>query len=339
MADSGRVLAHAMQRVAVLMGGQSAEREISIRSGQGVLAALRENGVDAIAFDPADKPIGDLAGLGLDACFICLHGRFGEDGTVQGALELMRIPYTGSSVLASALAMDKALTKQVWAGLGIPTPQFVELTDGESLVSDANRSRLEALGTPLAVKPAREGSSLGFTRVNDRAALGAALSKALQFDRSALVEQFIAGREFTVALLDEPGGGSVRALPVVEICAPGGDYGYDNKYFGDETKYLCPAPIDRDLTEQMQALSCRAFEALGCEGWARVDILLDQRTNTPVLLEINTSPGMTDHSLVPMAAREAGMTYGALVMQILATARLKTEMPPSGRGAGDPSDG
>jgi len=318
MADRGRVSSHGMQRVAVLMGGRSAEREISLRSGQGVLAALRANGVDAIAFDPAEQPIGNLAGLGLDACFICLHGRFGEDGTVQGALELMRVPYTGSSVLASALAMDKPLTKQIWMGLGIPTPQFVELVDAVSLDSEANRSRLEALGIPLAVKPAREGSSLGFTRVNEREGLGAALSKALQFDRSALVEQFVTGREFTVALLDEPGGGSVQALPVVEICAPGGDYGYDNKYFGDETKYLCPAPVDRALTEQMQSLSCRAFNALGCEGWARVDILLDEETNTPMLLEINTSPGMTDHSLVPMAAREAGMPYDRLVMQILA---------------------
>jgi D-alanine-D-alanine ligase len=299
---------------------------------------LRANGVDAIAFDPAERPIGDLAGLGLDACFICLHGRFGEDGTVQGALELMRIPYTGSSVLASALAMDKVLTKQVWMGLGIPTPQFIELVGRESLTSEANRSRLEGLGTPLAVKPAREGSSLGFTKVIDREALGAAISKAMQFDRSALVEQFIAGREFTVALLHEPGAGSVRALPVVEICAPGGDYGYDNKYFGDETKYVCPAPIDQALTQQMQTLSRRAFEALGCEGWARVDILLDEATNTPVLLEINTSPGMTDHSLVPMAAREAGMTYDALVMHILGTARLKTEMPRSGLGAGDGAD-
>jgi len=338
LADRGRASTNAMQRVAVLMGGVSAEREISIRSGQGVLEALRSKGVEAMAFDLAQRPIGDLAGLGLDACFICLHGRFGEDGTVQGALELMRIPYTGSSVLASALAMDKPLTKRVWTGLGIPTPEFVELVAGESLASDANRPRLEALGMPLAVKPAREGSSLGFTRVNEREALGAAVSKALQFDRSALIEQFITGREFTVALLDEPGGGSVRALPVVEICAPEGDYGYANKYFGDATKYLCPAPIDRALTEQMQALSCKAFAALGCEGWARVDILLDQKSNVPMLLEINTSPGMTDHSLVPMAAREAGMPYDALVMQILSTARLKTEMPPSAGRTADGAD-
>jgi len=323
------------ERIAVLMGGRSAEREISLRSGQGVLQALQKSGCDAIAFDPAERPLTELGQLGVHRAFIALHGRYGEDGTVQGALELLGIPYTGSGVLASALAMDKLMTKRVWQSHGIPTPPFVALrsadwraaVDAQAQTSDAallsDLSRLLApLGLPLAVKPAHEGSSLGFRRLDRLQDALDAVRTAGRYDDAVVAEAFVQGREFTVALLGGGPLGPVRALPVIEIVAPEGNYDYQHKYFGTETRYLCPAPLDSATTEMMQRLSEAAFTALGCEGWARVDILWNGK-DSPTLLELNTSPGMTDHSLVPMAAAQAGLDYAALVREILAGARLK----------------
>lgn len=307
-----------MSRVAVLMGGQSAEREISLRSGEGVLRALLAKGVDAFAFDPAERPLHDLVKEGVNKAFISLHGRYGEDGCVQGALELLGIAYTGSGVTASALAMDKLMTKRVWMTHGIPTPAFAQASDGSTA------ELVKALGLPLAVKPSREGSSLGFTKIESEPELAEAIARARHFDDEVVVETFVTGREFTVALLQEPGG-RARALDVIEIIAPKGNYDYQNKYFGDATRYECPAAISPELADLMKALSCKAFNVLGCEGWARVDILWDDKTPNaqPQLLELNTSPGMTDHSLVPMAARESGLGYEDLVLTILKTARLK----------------
>ncbi len=308
----------ALGRVAVLMGGESAEREISLRSGAGVLAALQRSGVNAFAFDPAERGLHELQDESVDRVFIALHGRFGEDGTVQGALELMKIPYTGSGVLASALALDKPMTKRIWRTFDLPTPLF------EMLGPDMDpHAVVAALGLPIAVKPAIEGSSLGFSKVNETAELHDAYTLACRYDQQVIAEAFISGREFTCAVL-ETAPGRVQALPVIEIVAPKGEYDYQNKYFGTATKYLCPAPISASLESQMRDLSVQAFQALGCKGWARADLMLDAELG-PTLLEINTAPGMTDHSLVPMAARQAGITYEQLVMQVAAGASLKLE--------------
>jgi D-alanine-D-alanine ligase len=306
------------QRVAVLMGGRSAEREISLRSGQGVLSALLRKGVDAFAFDPAHRGLTELVDERVDAVFIALHGRYGEDGTVQGALELLDIPYTGSGVLASALAMDKIVTKQVWSHQGIPTPAFLSVTP-ETTAEQA----IATVGLPMAVKPGSEGSSLGFTKVETQALFATAVAKASQYDDRVLAEAFVCGREFTVALLGGGALGPVDALPVIEIRAPAGNYDFQNKYFGQETQYDCPANCPAEVAQTMQRLSEQAFMALGCEGWARVDLLWTEG-ETPTLLEINTSPGMTDHSLVPMAAAAVGLPYDDLVLRILQGARLKS---------------
>lgn len=306
-----------MGRVAVLMGGESAEREISLRSGHGVLQALQRSGVDAFAFDPATRGLHELINEGVDRVFLALHGRFGEDGTVQGALEWLKIPYTGSGVMASAIAMDKAMTKRIWSSFDIPTPRFAQVdahTDLHQLVRD--------LGLPIAIKPSREGSSIGFTKVIAEDQLKAAIAHALEFDAHVIAESFITGREFTCALLDTEAPGLPTALPVIEIVAPQGNYDFQNKYFGDATKYLCPAPLDAKTTALMQSLSVQAYQRLGCEGWARVDVLWNG-TDQPMLLEINTTPGMTDHSLVPMAAAQMGLNYQDLVLRILSGARLK----------------
>lgn len=306
-------------RVAVLSGGESAEREISLRSGEGVLAAMKRRGVEAFGFDPARQSLQALKDASVDRVFIALHGRYGEDGTVQGALELLKIPYTGSGVMASSLAMDKAMTKRIWRYGGLPTPDFMMLCEGFRAAEVVER-----LGLPIAVKPAMEGSSLGFSRVDQADGLAVALAGAQQYDDAVIAEQFIAGREFTCALLQDSSG-RVQALPVIEIVAPQGRYDYQNKYFGDATRYLCPAPLDAEVAQRMQALSVAAFEAIGCAGWARVDLMWDDSAE-PMLLEINTSPGMTDHSLVPMAAREAGMDYDELVIRIALQASLKLEV-------------
>ncbi|HKO87954.1 MAG TPA: D-alanine--D-alanine ligase [Burkholderiales bacterium] len=294
-----------MGKVAVLLGGPSSEREISLMSGQAVLQALRSQGVDAHAFDPAARPLADLALEGFDRVFIALHGRFGEDGTVQGALETMSIPYTGSGVMASALAMDKWRTKLLWLQGGLPTPSYRVLTaksDWAQVMND--------LGASVMVKPAHEGSSIGITKASDAQSLAAAYEAAAKLDSLVIAEQFIAGAELTAAVLGD------QALPLVRIEAPSGNYDYQNKYFTDEVRYHCPAGLPPALEARIQAVAVDAFRLLGCRGWARADVMLDAN-DEPWLLEMNTSPGMTSHSLVPMAAREAGIAFEELCLRIL----------------------
>jgi D-alanine-D-alanine ligase len=302
-------------KVAVLMGGRSAEREISLRSGSGVLAALRRRGVDAHPFDPAERRLDELARDGFARVFIALHGRFGEDGTVQGALELLGLPYTGSGVMASAVAMDKVFTKRIWLSHGLPTPAFEVLHRGDVL-----RELPDRLGLPLILKPPHEGSTIGISKVSGYSEIAEAFELAARYDDTVLAEQFIRGRELTVAILGR--GADAVALPVIEIQAPGGNYDFQNKYFGDATRYLCPAPLAPDTEREVRRIAVEAYRALDCEGWARADLMLDAG-DRPWLLEMNTSPGMTDHSLVPMAAKAVGMDYDSLVMRILASARLK----------------
>lgn len=303
-------------KVAVLFGGTSAEREISLRSGSGVLAALKRAGVNAYAFDPAADDLARLRRESFDAAFIALHGRYGEDGTIQGALELMRIPYTGSGVMASAIAMDKVYTKRIWITHGLPTPRFVVVRRGDVL-----RDLPDELGLPLIMKPPHEGSTIGITKVAGYSEVAEAFELAAKYDDEVLAEEFITGRELTVAILGT--GKDARALPIIEIRAPEGNYDYQNKYFTNDTKYLCPAPIEEALSQEIQRIALASYHALGCEGWARADLMLRSSDQKPFLLEINTSPGMTDHSLVPMAAKAVGISYEDLVLQVLASARLK----------------
>ena len=308
----------ALGKVGVLFGGRSAEREISLISGSGVLQALQSKGVDAHAFDPAERSLAELAAEKFDRVFIALHGRYGEDGTLQGALELLGIPYTGSGVMASSVGMDKVTTKIVWLAAGVPTPKYVTIAAGADIDADAI---VAELGLPLIVKPPLEGSTIGITKVVDAAGLQAAVELARQYDKVVLVEQFIQGREFSVPVLGT--GPTARALPIVEIVAPEGNYDYQNKYFTDDTKYHCPAPLDAATTAAIQAHVVNAYRALGCEGWSRIDVLLRESDNQPFLLEVNTSPGMTTHSLVPMAARAEGTSYEDLCVDILRSASLK----------------
>jgi D-alanine-D-alanine ligase len=301
-------------KVAVLMGGASAEREVSLMSGQGVLQALRSLGVDAHAFDPAERELGELRREGVQRCFIALHGRFGEDGTVQGALELLGLPYTGSGVMASALAMDKVMTKRIWRAEGLPTPAWQQVDSAE-----ATAQAFAALGAPMIVKPAREGSTIGLTKVTQASQCEQAYTLAAGHDPLVLCEQFIAGDEVTVPLLGS--GDAARALPVIRIVAPGGNYDYHSKYFSDETRYLVPCGLPEGEEAAIQALALRAYRLLGCRGWGRVDVMIDAKTRAPYLLEINTSPGMTGHSLVPMSAQAAGMSYPELCLEILRQAR------------------
>ena len=307
-------------KVAVLMGGRSSEREVSIMSGSGVLEALRARGVDAHAFDPSQRPLDDLVREGFERAFITLHGRYGEDGTVQGALELLGIPYTGSGVMASAIAMDKVYTKRIWLTHDLPTPGFLMARSGADV-----HSAVQRFGMPLAVKPSREGSTIGFTKLVSTDQCEAAYSIARRHDDDVLCEQFIDGRELTVAILGA--GEQAQALPVIEIIAPAGNYDYQNKYFRDDTRYECPANLPQALSQQIRDIALAAFHAIGCEGWARVDVMLRRSDDEPFLLEINTSPGMTGHSLVPMAARAQGLSYEDLCLQVLASARLKTGEP------------
>lgn len=306
-------------KVAVLMGGVSAEREISLKSGSMVLMALNRQGVHAFAFDPADRSLADLVSGGYERVFIALHGRFGEDGTVQGALEMLRVPYTGAGVQASAIAIDKIATKRIWQHLGLATPAF-ELIDG---AGDAAKA-WQTLGGPCVVKPVREGSTLGLSKVMRADDMAGAWRLAAGFHDQVMAEQCVVGREVTVTILGT--GKNARALPVIEIRAPGGNYDYQHKYFTDDTEYLCPAPLPAELTAQIQQISLAAFNAIGCEGWARVDLMLDDQSQ-PWLLELNTSPGMTDHSLVPMSAAAEDMSYDELVYEILASASLKVSLP------------
>jgi len=310
--------AKALGKVGVLFGGRSAEREISLISGSGVLQALQSKGIDAHAFDPAERSLAELAAEQFDRVFIALHGRYGEDGTLQGALELLGIPYTGSGVMASSVGMDKVTTKIVWLAAGVPTPKYITIAAGAGVDADAI---VAELGLPLIVKPPLEGSTIGITKVVDAAGLQAAVDLARQYDKVVLVEQFIQGREFSVPVLGT--GPTARALPIVEIVAPEGNYDYQNKYFTDDTKYHCPAPLDAATTAAIQAHVVNAYRALGCEGWSRIDVLLRESDNQPFLLEVNTSPGMTTHSLVPMAARAEGTSYEDLCVDILRSASLK----------------
>jgi D-alanine-D-alanine ligase len=325
------------EKVAVLMGGHSMERDISLMSGEGVLTALRSSGVDAHPFDPATRPLQELVVQGFGRAFIALHGRLGEDGTVQGALEMLGIPYTGSGVMASALAMDKVMTKRVWSALGLRTPESVVLepSDLQALsaqtmdLSDALKALLQRigqqLGYPLIVKPPHEGSSIGVSRVMDLAQFEQAVRLAHQYDDQVLCEQFIQGHELTCPLVGS--SQETLALPVVKIEAPEGDYDFENKYFTDSVKYACPSGLPLEMEREIQALSRAAYLALGCRGWGRADLMWCEKRQVPYLLEMNTSPGMTSHSLVPMSAKVAGLSYEALCLKILSLAQLGTQAP------------
>jgi len=297
-------------KVAVLLGGKSAEREVSLKSGGMVLAALRKKGVDAHPFDPKEKDLLELVKERFQRVFIALHGGFGEDGTVQGVLEWLGIPYTGSGVLASALAMDKVRTKRLWAAEGLPTAPYAVLGKDTNLKAVAKK-----LGVPLFVKPASEGSSVGMTKVKKAGDLEEAYALAVNYDPVVIAEKFIDGAELTVAILGE------RVLPIIRIETPREFYDYEAKYIANDTRYLIPCGVSEKKEKELQAICLKAFRALGCRGWGRVDLMLDKR-GRPYLLEVNTSPGMTDHSLVPMAARAVGISYEDLCVQVLEMAHV-----------------
>lgn len=297
-------------KVGVLLGGRSAEREVSLISGKAVLAALERSGVDAHAFDPRERSLGELAEQRFDRVFIALHGRFGEDGTIQGALEYLGIPYTGSGVAASAIAMDKWRTKLLWLQAGLPTPPYALLT-GDSDFDAIVRQ----LGTPIFVKPANEGSSIGIGKANNAAELKSAYQNAARFDSVVLAERFIAGMEVQIPILGD------QALPSIHIETPREFYDYEAKYLADDTRYNCPSGLPAAQESELTELTLRAFKVLGCRGWGRADLMVDAEGNA-YLLEMNTIPGMTDHSLVPMGARAAGISFDELVLKILEQARV-----------------
>ncbi|HYX66597.1 MAG TPA: D-alanine--D-alanine ligase [Burkholderiales bacterium] len=297
-------------KVAVLLGGRSAEREVSLKSGAMVVKALQSRGVDAAPFDPAERGLEELAREKFARVFIALHGRFGEDGTVQGVLEWLGIPYTGSGVLASALAMDKLRTKRIWQAEKLPTPPYAVLDKTTDL-----RAVAKKLGLPLMVKPASEGSSIGMSKVRSAAALDEAYALAANYDRVVLAEKFIEGTELTVGILGE------RVLPIIKLETPRDFYDYQAKYVADDTRYIVPCGLSEAKEKSLQALCMSAFRTLGCAGWGRVDLMLDRR-GRPYLLEVNTAPGMTDHSLVPMAARAVGISYEDLCLRILEGAHV-----------------
>jgi len=309
----------ALGKVAVLMGGRSAEREISLMSGTGVLAALTSRGVDAHAFDPAERDLGELRREGFQRCFITLHGRHGEDGTVQGALELLGIPYTGPGVLASAIAMDKVMTKRMWIAEGLPTPRYVCLQPEHQSREDV-RAVPDVLGLPLFVKPPREGSSIGVTKVRGYSDMQDAVALSVRYDPDVLCEEFIEGEEVTCPVLGT--GEQARALPVIRIVAPDGAYDYQNKYFTDEVRYHCPSGLPPAEEREIQRIVLASYRTLGCRGWGRADLMIRASDRKPFLLEINTSPGMTSHSLVPMSAKAAGLSYEDLCLTLIASAEL-----------------
>ncbi|MGJ7510680.1 D-alanine--D-alanine ligase [Variovorax sp. GT1P44] len=315
----------AFGKVAVLFGGSSAEREISIMSGTGVLEALRSRGVDAHAFDPAVRELSDLKREGFQRCFVVLHGRHGEDGTVQGALELLGIPYTGSGVMASSVAMDKVMTKRIWHADGLPTPRYVRLAFDQQSREQINAVP-DVLGLPLIVKPPREGSSIGVTKVVGYSQMQDAVALAIRYDTDVLCEEFIEGEEVTCAVLGS--GLDAVALPVVRISAPEGAYDYQNKYFTDDVKYHCPSGLAGDEEQEIRRITLAAYHQLGCRGWGRADLMIRASDRKPFLLEMNTSPGMTTHSLVPMSARAAGIDYEDLCLRVLATATLDSGSAP-----------
>lgn len=304
-------------KVGVLYGGISAEREVSLMSGAGVHQALCQLGVDAHLFDTQSQSLAELAQAGFDRVFIALHGRYGEDGTLQGALELLHIPYTGSGPMASAVAMDKVMTKRIWLQHGLPTPDFAVLKTTQDLVGLADR-----LPMPFIMKPAHEGSTVGFSRIDQVDQIEPAYALAAKFDRAVLAERFIQGRELTVPVIGS--GEQARSLPIIEIAAPNGNYDFENKYYTNDTQYFCPAPLDNALSETIREYARLAYLAVGCEGWGRVDFMLDA-DNQPWLLEVNTSPGMTSHSLVPMAAKAEGTSYEQLCLQLIQAADLKLQ--------------
>ena len=313
--DLAQVNVSKLGKVGVLLGGKSGEREISLMSGKGVLEALLSKGVDAHAFDTGEQSIADLAAQQFDRVFIALHGRFGEDGTMQGVLEQLSIPYTGSGVLASALAIDKQATKRLWSSFALATPKFQMLSaasNWDAVVQD--------LGLPIIVKPAREGSSLGLSKVTVAADLPKAFELAAKLDRDVMAEQCIIGEELTCPIVGE--GADAQALPVIRIVAPDSNYDYHNKYFSDDTQYMCPTGLDLAIEKRVQDLALAAYQALGCRGWGRADVMIDNQTGQPYLLEMNTAPGMTSHSLVPMAAKAAGVAYPELVLWLLSKASV-----------------
>lgn len=298
-------------KVAVLLGGRSAERDVSLQSGQAVLTALRESGVDAHPFDPALDSLEELRRQEFDRAFIALHGRFGEDGTVQGALELMEIPYTGSGVMASALAMDKWRTKLIWQAVGIQSPRFEILNAQSNFLAVP-----EKLGLPLIIKPAREGSTIGLSKVHKAQDVAEAYRLAATHDALVLAEEFVSGRELTAAILDD------TALPLVRIEITGDLYDYQAKYISNDTRYHCPSGLADPLEKAIQQQALSAYQVLGCAGWGRVDVIVNQH-NQFYFLEANTSPGMTSHSLVPMAAKAAGISFQELVLKILALTHVE----------------
>ena len=300
----------AFGKVAVLFGGRSAEREISLKSGNMVLDALKRGGVDAHAFDPRDQGLDQLIAQRFERVFIALHGRFGEDGTVQGALEYLGLPYTGSGVMASAIAMDKWRTKLLWQAAGIPTPQYERLTAASDFADVVQR-----LGLPLMVKPAREGSSIGMSKVETLEKLQPAYALAAQYDDYIIAERFVKGVEVTAAILND------QPLPLIKLETPRVFYDYEAKYFANDTRYICPSGLPADVESRVQQAALEGFRLLGCAGWGRVDVMLDA-SMSPYLLEVNTVPGMTDHSLVPMAARAVGISFDELVLRILESAHV-----------------
>ena len=297
-------------KVAVLFGGPSAERDVSLRSGGMVLESLKRSGVDAHAFDPRDQRLEQLIAQRFDRVFIALHGRFGEDGTVQGALEYLGVPYTGRGVMASALAMDKWRTKLLWQAAGVPTPPYELLTHQSDFVGVGNR-----LGIPLMMKPAREGSSIGMSKVTSLEKVQAAFELAIQHDDVVIAESFVEGVEVTGAILDD------EALPLIRLETPRVFYDYEAKYFANDTRYICPSGLSEAQESSVQAHALRAFELIGASGWGRVDVMLDQ-SGQAYLLEVNTIPGRTDHSLVPMAARARGIEFDELCLRILESAHV-----------------
>ena len=316
-------------KVAVLMGGRSAERDISLMSGSAVLKALRAQGVDAHAFDPAEKDLLKLKIEKFERCFIALHGRYGEDGTIQGVLEVMGIPYTGSGVMASSIAMNKIMTKNIWQAKGLPTPAWVEVSS-----IDETLNAFKILGTPMIVKPALEGSSIGITKVTTVEQCEVAFKLASMQDSKIICEQFISGDEVTCTVLDlstnfqssqlsqKDNIKNVQALPIIKIIAPSGKYDYQNKYFTNDTKYIIPCELPSDEEKHIQLLVVKAFNAICARGWGRIDVMIDSATRKPYLLEINTAPGMTGHSLSPMSALHHGLNFEKLCLQVLSTASL-----------------
>lgn len=306
-------------RVAVVMGGTSAEREVSLMSGSGVLKALRDANVDAEVFDPQEQDIEELVSKDYDRAFLILHGKGGEDGVIQGLMEYIKLPYTGSGVFASAISIDKVMTKKVWESVGLSVPR------GTTVTADSNMAEIiRLLGKNLIVKPSKEGSSIGLYRINDATpeSLLEAVRKATEDGMQVMVEELVVGRELTVAVLDKHDGQGLKALPIIEIVAPKGDYDYEHKYFSDETQYICPAAVRDDVRDAILAAVEKAAAVLGIQGWSRVDVML-RPDGSFVLLEINTAPGMTPHSLVPLAAKTVGLSYQELVCLVAEGAALK----------------